>query len=319
MSEKTRIICVVGPTASGKTELAVRIAQSIGGEVISADSMQIYKDMHIASAAPDCEEMGGVPHHLLEFLDYKSAFSVADYVALAREKIDEIASRGKTPIIAGGTGLYINSLVDNIEFTEQKTDLELRQRLTEEFDRLGGKVMLDRLAEIDPGAAQKLHENDKRRIIRAFEIYHSTGLTPSQNNILSRKSGEVYDAVMIGITYADRQKLYDRINLRVDRMLEKGILQEAKEAFLNSEDNRTAGAVQAIGHKEFFPYFSGESSLEECVEALKQSSRRYAKRQLTWFNRDTRINWIYKDTEEDTAERALQIIKTEERLCENIQ
>ncbi len=319
MSEKIRIICVVGPTASGKTELAVKIAQNIGGEVISADSMQIYKNMHIASAAPDFEEMGGVSHHLLEFLDYKSVFSVADYVVMAREKIAEISSRGKTPVVVGGTGLYINSLVDNIEFAEQKADPALREKLTDEFNLLGGKAMLERLAEIDPDAAQKLHENDKRRIIRAFEIYQSTGLTPSQNNIISRKSGQVYDAVMIGITYADRQKLYDRINLRVDKMLEKGILQEAKEAFLNSKDDLTAGAVQAIGHKEFFPCFNGESSLEECVEALKRSSRRYAKRQLTWFNRDTRINWIYKDTEEDVVEKALQIIKTEERLCENTQ
>jgi len=180
--KKQKIICVVGPTASGKTALGIALAKHFDGEVISADSMQIYCDMHIASAAPDTTETQGIPHHMVEFLPYGSSFTVADYVKAAREKIAEVASRGKMPIIVGGTGLYINSLVNNVEFTEQKTDYELRARITEEFDRVGGEEMLERLRKIDPTAAQKLHENDKRRIIRAFEIYESTGNTKSFND-----------------------------------------------------------------------------------------------------------------------------------------
>ena len=171
--KKQKIICVVGPTASGKTGLGIALAKHFNGEVISADSMQIYRDMHIASAAPDQSETQGVPHHLVEFLPYGSSFTVADYVKVAREKIDKIASRGKLPIIVGGTGLYINSLVNNVEFVEKETDLDLRRRITEEFDSVGGEAMLARLQAIDPTAAEKLHANDKRRIIRAFEIYES--------------------------------------------------------------------------------------------------------------------------------------------------
>ncbi len=304
--KKQKIICVVGPTASGKTGLGIELGHHFDGEVISADSMQIYRDMHIASAAPDKSETEGIPHHLVEFLPYGSSYTVADYVKAAREKISEIASRGKMPIIVGGTGLYINSIVNNVEFIEQETDLELRERITEEFDRLGGEEMLARLREIDPDAAEKLHENDKRRIIRAFEIYESTGNTKSFNDEMSIKNESPYDAVMIGITYKDREKLYERINARVDIMLENGLLDEAKAAF---DKNLGGGAVQAIGHKEFFDYFKGEITLDEAVENLKRSTRRYAKRQLTWFNKDERINWIYKDETEDAVMASIKIAK----------
>ena len=222
---------MVGPTASGKTGLGIALAKHLDGEVISADSMQIYRDMHIASAAPDDSETDGVPHHLVEFLPYGSSYTVADYVKAAREKISEIASRGKTPIIVGGTGLYINSLVNNVEFIESETDYELRERITKEFDRVGGEEMLRRLQEIDPGAASKLHANDKKRIIRAFEIYESTGNTKSFNDEQSVKNESPYDVCMIGITYSDREKLYERINTRVDIMLQNGLLEEAKSAF----------------------------------------------------------------------------------------
>ena len=310
--KKQKIICVVGPTASGKTELGIRLAGAFDGEVISADSMQIYRDMHIASAAPDESETEGVPHHLVEFLPYGSTFTVADYVKVAREKIAEIMSRGKLPIIVGGTGLYINSLVNNVEFVEQETNFELRKIITEEFDRVGGEEMLRRLREIDPEAAEKLHENDKRRIIRAFEIYESTGNTKSFNDEQSIKNESPYDAVMIGITYSDREKLYERINLRVDIMLQNGLLEEAKAAY---QKNLGGGAVQAIGHKEFFDYFKGEISLEESIENLKRSTRRYAKRQLTWFNKDDRINWIYKDETEDAVATAIKFVKGEENYA----
>lgn len=306
--KKQKIICVVGPTASGKTGLGIELAKYFDGEVISADSMQIYCDMHIASAAPDDSETEGVPHHLVEFLPYGSSYTVADYVKAARQKISEIASRGKTPIIVGGTGLYINSLVNNIEFIENETDYELRERITKEFDRIGGADMLSRLCEIDPDAASKLHPNDKKRIIRAFEIYESTGNTKSFNDEQSIKNESPYDACMIGITYRDREKLYERINLRVDLMLQNGLLKEAKSAY---DKNLGGGAVQAIGHKEFFDYFKEQISLEEAIENLKRSTRRYAKRQLTWFNKDERINWIYKDETENAVDAAIKFIKKE--------
>ncbi len=307
--KKQKIICVVGPTASGKTGLGIDLAKHFDGEVISADSMQIYCDMHIASAAPDENETGGIPHHLIEFLPYGSSYTVADYVKAARQKIDEIASRGKMPIIVGGTGLYINSLVNNVEFIESQTDYKLREHITEEFDRVGGEQMLERLSEIDAQAASKLHANDKRRIIRAFEIYESTGNTKSFNDEQSIKNESPYDAVMIGITYSDREKLYERINARVDIMLQNGLLDEAKSAY---DKNLGGGAVQAIGHKEFFDYFESQISLDEAVENLKRSTRRYAKRQLTWFNKDTRINWIYKDECENATKMAINFIETEE-------
>ena len=231
---------------------------------------------------------------------------MADYVKAARQKISEIASRGKLPIIVGGTGLYISSLVNNVEFVEKETDLDLRRRITEEFDRVGGEQMLARLRSIDPVAAEKLHANDKRRIIRAFEIYESTGNTKSFNDEQSIKNESPYDAIMIGITYRDREKLYERINLRVDVMLKNGLLKEAKSAY---DKNLGGGAVQAIGHKEFFDYFKEQISLEEATENLKRATRRYAKRQLTWFNKDDRINWIYKDETDDTVSQAIKIIK----------
>ena len=310
--KKQKIICVVGPTASGKTGLGIALAKHFDGEVISADSMQIYCDMHIASAAPDQSEIQGIPHHLVEFLPYGSSFTVADYVKAARQKIAEVASRGKLPIIVGGTGLYINSLINNVEFIEQKTDLKLREKITREFDNIGGQAMLERLREIDPEAAEKLHENDKRRIIRAFEIYESTGNTKSFNDELSVQNESPYKTCMIGITYRDREKLYERINTRVDIMLENGLLDEAKDAF---QKNLGGGAVQAIGHKEFFDYFSGETSFDEAVENLKRSTRRYAKRQLTWFNKDERINWLYKDEEADITSSAIMIAEREENYA----
>ncbi len=311
---KQKIICVVGPTASGKTGLGIALAKHLGGEVISADSMQIYRDMHIASAAPDKGEMCGIPHHLVEFLNYGESFTVADYVKAARDKIAEISQRGKLPIIVGGTGLYISSLVDNIEFIEQQTDLTLRKRLTEEFDRVGGEEMLARLRALDAGAASKLHANDKRRIIRAFEIYESTGKTKSQQDKQSRETPSPYSTLMIGVNYRERERLYERINRRVDIMLENGLLKEAEAAFLRS-GKITSGAVQAIGHKEFFDYFNGEIPLECAVENLKRSTRRYAKRQLTWFNRDDRINWINMDETEDAVATAITLARREENYA----
>lgn len=292
---KKKVIFVVGPTASGKTGLAIELAKSFGGEVISADSMQIYKGIHVASAAPDTEEMQGIPHHLLEFLNTDNQFSVADYTKLAKEKIDEIASRGNLPIVAGGTGLYISALLDNTSFIPEKADPTLRAELEAEFDRVGAKEMLRLLAEFDPDAAERLHGNDRRRIIRAFEVYRTTGRTITQQNIDSHNEESELEPLVLGITFADRERLYDRINKRVDIMLENGLLEEAETAFLKREKS---GGFQAIGHKELFGYFEGEIPLEEAVELLKMQTRRYAKRQLTWFRRDERINWIFADSQE---------------------
>lgn len=307
MSKKIAIF-IVGPTASGKSELAVELAKQISGVIISADSMQVYKDMHIASAAPDSAQMQGIEHKLIEFLPYGARFSVADYADMAREEIGKCFLDGKTPIIAGGTGLYINALADNIHFLPQKTDGQIRAKLGAEYDILGGEEMLKRLELIDSAAAEKLNPADKRRIVRALEIYETSGVTKTVQNERSKQNPPEFTPVMIGITYKDRQKLYDRINARVDTMIEKGLVGEAQAAIKKDGDT----AVQAIGHKEFLPFFAGEQSLVEAIDTLKRATRRYAKRQLTWFNRDTRINWIYRDITPDILGEAMKIIDKKE-------
>ncbi len=303
MSKK--VIFVVGPTASGKTDLSIALAKEFGGEIISADSMQIYKGIHIASAAPSLEEQEGVPHHLLEFLDLNEQFSVADYTKLAKEKIEEISSKGKVPIIVGGTGLYISALLDNTRFTDCKTDSALRLELEEEYEKVGADEMLKRLCEFDPESAASLNKSDKKRIIRCFEIYKTTGLTKTEQNAASHLEDADFDALVIGVTFEDREKLYDRINKRVDLMIENGLLEEA-ETTLNQGSK---GAFQAIGHKELYGYLNGECTLDEAVELLKRQTRRYAKRQLTWFRRDSRINWIYADKADSVQIYAIALAK----------
>lgn len=301
------LIVICGPTASGKTALSIALAKTIGCEVVSADSMQIYKGMTIATAKPTPEEMDGVPHHLIDFLEPSESFSVADYVSLAHKAIEDIGNRGMIPLVCGGTGLYINSLVDNITFDESCSSTTLRDELLELAKEKGNGYLLEMLRKFDPESAERFHENNLTRIIRAIEVYKTTGKTISQFNRESKDKGSPYDAVMIGINYRDRQKLYDRINLRVDLMLENGLLDEAKEVL--SGDLKTS--YQAIGYKELAPYFKGEAYLEDCIDKLKMESRRYAKRQLTWFRRDERINWIYADecsSFEEIVAKALEIV-----------
>ncbi len=298
------LIAVVGPTASGKTGLGIQLAKMLDGEVVSADSMQIYKGISIASAAPTAEEVCGVPHHLVEFLNLECTFSVADYVNLAKSSISDIIIRGKRPILVGGTGLYVNSLINGIDFTQQQENSDVRERLQMQAEQLGAEAMLERLRKIDPETAEKLHPNNLRRIIRAIEVYELTGITFSRQNELSRM-GEGYDAIIIGITYSDREKLYERINKRIDIMLEKGLLAEAKMT-IDLPDGR--GAKQAIGHKELHKYLLGEVSLDTAVETLKMQTRRYAKRQLTWFRKNENIKWIYADRE-DVFAAAKKIIE----------
>lgn len=288
-----KAVFIVGPTASGKTAVSIELAKKFGGEIVSADSMQIYKGIHIASAAPETEEMCGIPHHLIEFLDISSEFSVADYVKAARSCIRDINNRGKLPIIVGGTGLYISSLLDNIEFTEQPADNALRNELEAKFDRLGGEEMLKELSCFDKASADRLHPNNRRRIIRAFEVFLTTGKTITEQNINSKQNAGEITPLIIGLNFEDRERLYARINKRVDIMVENGLVDEARD---NYNGNKKTGAFQAIGHKEFYPYFEGKCTLEQAVDNLKMQTRRYAKRQLTWFRRVENVNWFYLDT-----------------------
>ena len=302
---KIKAIFIVGPTASGKTALSINLAKKFGGEIICADSMQIYSGIHIASAAPDESEKCGIPHHLFEFLSTDEQFSVAQYVIKARECIKEISQKGKLPIIVGGTGLYISSLLDNTQFEENETDFTLRDELENEFDRLGGEEMLKRLSCFDIETANRLHPNNRRRIIRAFEVYKQTGKTITEHNENSHLLESDFNSLVIGVTYSDREKLYERINKRVDIMLENGLTMEAETTYSKSNNK---GAFQAIGHKEFYKYFSGECSLQEATEVLKQQTRRYAKRQLTWFRRDDRINWLYPDCDNNVDLKAENLV-----------
>lgn len=284
---KTKIIVVAGATASGKTRLAAEIAKAVSGEVISADSMQVYNGMSIATAAPTAEEQAGVCHHLVEFLDKSESFSVSDFCTLARGKIEEISSRGNVPIIAGGTGLFIDSLVDNIIFTETETDFELRERLMEK----SCDELYSMLLEVDRAAAQKIHKNNKKRVARALEIYYSTGKTKSEQDIASKKAESPYNVLYFVIEYKNREELYSRINRRVDLMVEAGLVDEAQKALKQA----CATSAQAIGHKELKPYFDGEKTLDEAVSDIKKETRRYAKRQITWFKRRKDAVRLYAD------------------------
>ena len=299
---KQPLIVIVGPTASGKTALSIELAKKYNGEIVSADSMQIYKGMDIATAKPTLSEMDGIPHHLISCIDSDAEFSVADYVRLAKEKISDIARRGCIPIVVGGTGLYINSLIDNIKFDDTQADLSIRERLSKEAEEKGNGFLLKKLSDIDPDTASELHENNLTRIIRALEVFEVTGEKLSTLKKRSKEEESPYNPCMIGLNYSDRSKLYERINLRIDKMIESGLIEEARDIF---ETAKLSTAQQAIGYKELIPYFKNEASLEACIDTLKQQTRRYAKRQLTWFRRDERINWILLDDLENDKKEIL--------------
>ncbi len=300
---KIKVIAVTGPTASGKTGLAVEIAKAFNGEVISADSMQIYKGMNIATAKPDADEMQGIPHHLIDFVDPAETYSVAQYVQDAKVCIDDIVSGGKVPVIAGGTGLYIDSLLSGIDFGFVPDNTEIRKKLKRQAEEDGISSLFEKLKEIDPETASKLHENNEGRIIRALEVYYLTGETLTQQKVKSRQNGSDYEVLYICIEYKDRQNLYDRIEKRVDIMVEKGLLEEAKD-YINLGEASTA--KQAIGYKELKPWFCGECSLEEALDNLKKETRHYAKRQLTWFRRHEERFSVYPDAQEDFVLTAKQ-------------
>ena len=282
-----------------------------GGEVVSADSMQIYTDMDIASAKATPEEQQGIPHHLLGFLSPSESFSVADYVKLCNEAVRDILSRGKVPVICGGTGLYISSFVDNLTFDDSSQDYKFREKMREYAEEHGNAALLQKLREVDPETAAALHENNVGRVIRALEVYHTGGHTISEAKAMSRAVPSPYEFVMLTVDFEPRGLLYDRINRRVDIMMERGLLEEARRCF---EDKSRPTAAQAIGCKELYPYFRGEKSLEDCVEELKLRTRQYAKRQMTWFRRDKRIfHIIFGENDEfsDIVKRAAEYIDKE--------
>ncbi len=306
MSDPIKVVSVVGPTASGKTKLSVELAKSFNGEIVSADSMQIYKDMTIATAKPSVEEMQGIPHHLMDFLPPDSTYSVAMFTEDAKRCIEDITGRGRLPIIVGGTGLYVDSLLNNIRFYDGARDEELTNRLWDEYNENGVEPLLNQLESVDPVSAQKLSaERNPKRIIRAIEFYHTTGSTITEQNERSRLIPSPYKAIKIGLSFNDRQKLYDRIDLRVDLMLRQGLLEEAREVLSSP---LSATSVKAIGYKELAPYINGKDTLDNCVEKLKRETRRYAKRQLTWFRRDKDINWLYADEYDSFAELFLAAV-----------
>lgn len=300
--EKTKIICVVGATASGKTDLAVKLAKAVDGEIISADSMQVYKNMPIATAVATKEEQDGVPHHLVEFLNTNQTFSVADFVERAKVLIDEITARGRAPIVAGGTGLFVDSLVKNVSFSQVGSNAEIRNELAEKSN----EELFEKLLELDPKSAEDIHPNNRKRVIRALELCMS-GTSKTEQNENSMLIDSPYDALYIGIGYQDRQKLYDRINKRVDLMLDAGLENEARQML----GKQGLTARQAIGHKELQPYIDGNITLDEAVEGLKRETRRYAKRQLTWFRRNENINWLYADemSRDELVEKAVDLAK----------
>lgn len=295
-TEQIPVVAVVGPTASGKSRLAVELAKWLNSEVVSADSMQIYQEMTIGTAKITPEEMEGVPHHMIDFLPVTSPFSVADYVSMAKTCLQEIHNRGKIPVLAGGTGLYVRSLLQNLDFSEGDHDLSLREELTELANREGVEPLMEELRRIDPESAERIEPNNLPRVIRAIELYRTTGKTMTQHLADSRRNPSPYQVCMIGLNYQDRSVLYDRINRRVDEMMAQGLLEEAR-TLLQGEGGKTS--LQAIGYKELKPYFDGERSLEESVAFMKQATRRYAKRQLTWFRREEKIHWLYPDAYED--------------------
>lgn len=287
-----KVIAVVGPTASGKTALSVAVAKAVGGEVICADSMQVYQEMAIATASATIEEQDGIPHHLLAFLDPASAFSVAEYVKLARAAIDDITARSKVPILCGGTGLFIDSLCENLQFMPEAGDPVLRENLFRQAVEKGNESLYQQLMHIDSAAAEKIHPNNIKRVVRALEVYYSTGVLFSEHVRRSRAVPSDLELLYLGIQYKDRNRLYDRIDHRVDLMMERGLLAEAEKLLRRTD---AATCRQAIGHKELAPYFKGSISLEQAVEQLKRETRRYAKRQLTWFHRNEKIHWLYPD------------------------
>lgn len=290
---ENQLICIVGPTASGKTALSVALAQQLGTEIISADSMQLYRGMEIGTAKPTLAERGGVPHHMFDVAEAGEDFSVARYAAMADACAQEILSRGHIPIVAGGTGLYLDALIAGSAFSGDETDHAIRDKYARMAAEQGNQAVHDCLRAVDPAAAGRLHPNNLKRVIRALEVFEQTGMTLDALNEKNRRPAPRYRAVKLGVCPNDRQVLYDRIDRRVDQMMAQGLLEET--ARLRARGQLTGTAAQAIGYKELSGYFDGTCPLETCVELLKRRTRNYAKRQLTWLRRDPDVFWLYYD------------------------
>ena len=287
---KEKLIIISGPTAVGKTDISIEIAKRLNGEIISADSMQIYKYMDIGTAKVRKDEMQGIKHHLIDFIEPDEDFSVSDYKEKATKLITKLNNEGKTPIVAGGTGLYINSLVYELDFTDIAPDQDLRRNYEYIAEKEGKGYLLELLRKVDPITAGKYSENDVQRIVRALEVYDKSGISMSEQTKNFRRPSQKYQPLMYCL-YLDRQKLYDRINHRVDLMIEKGLIGEV-EGLLNMGYSKELSSMKAIGYRELIQYLEGEWSLDHAISKIKQFSRNYAKRQLTWFRRDDRIKWI---------------------------
>ncbi|MEF2564922.1 MAG: tRNA (adenosine(37)-N6)-dimethylallyltransferase MiaA [Oscillospiraceae bacterium] len=286
-----KLVVITGPTASGKTALGVALAQRLGGEVVSADSMQIYRGMDIGTAKPTPEEMQGVPHHMIDIADPAENYSVSRYAKEAAACVDDILARGKLPIVVGGTGLYIDSLIAGRTFADGTADTALRQELSERYDEIGGEGLLGELRKVDPERAAKLHPADKKRIVRAMEVYILTGRTITQHDAETRAVPPRYDAAKIALDFAVRQDLYDRIDRRVELMVRQGLFDEVR-ALLAAGVPADCTAMQAIGYKEAVAAVRGEAAPQDAVAAIQLASRRYAKRQLTWLRRDQDLFWL---------------------------
>lgn len=287
--EKQQVIVIAGPTASGKTKLAIELAKRINGEIVSCDSMQIYKEMNIGTAKPTEQEQKEVKHYMIDIISPNERFSVSDYKKMAEKYIEEILKKGKVPILVGGTGLYVNSLIYGIEFVEIEFDEKYRQQLEKRVENEGLEKLYEEAKKIDEEAIKSISPNDKKRILRVLEIFKQTGMTKTKQDKLSRKNGPKYDYKVFAINL-ERDKLYDRINKRVDQMLEDGLIEEVKNIY--EKYNSFPTAMQGIGYKEVVEYINNNITKEEMIEKIKQESRRYAKRQLTWFRKNKEIIWL---------------------------
>ena len=286
-----KVLVITGPTATGKTALSVALAKQLNGEVISADSMQVYKGMDIGTAKVTPEEMQGVPHHLLDVAEPWENYSVARWIESAAAAAEDIFRRGKLPIIAGGTNLYIDSLLSGRDFAENSGDSALREELNEEFDRIGGEAFREQLRAVDPKRAEKLHPSDKKRLVRALEVYRLTGETITAHDLRTQSLPKRWDSLRVALSFENREDLYTRIDRRVDEMLERGLFHEVR-TLLAGGLAPDCTAMQAIGYKEVVSFLSGCGTAEEAADAIRQNSRRYAKRQLTWLRRDPELLWI---------------------------
>lgn len=300
MQNDNKLICVVGPTASGKTALSIALAKQLNTEIISADSMQIYKELDIGTAKPSMQERDGIIHHMLDIIDSNDSFSVARYVEQADKCAQNIIANGKIPIVAGGTGLYMESLIECSTFSGDETDMALRTELEQLAQQNGNEYVHDILAKVDPVSAQRLHPNNLKRVIRAIEVFRQTGKTIDEYNAQNKSAEPKYDAIIIGLCPENREVLYNRINMRVDLMIEQGLLEETIRLY--SDEKIVGTAAQAIGYKELIDYIENRDSLENCIEILKRRTRNYAKRQLTWFKRNKNINWIFYDENENLSQ-----------------